>query len=116
MVFRDASSKHAGDLYGPMGPTDFLAPWIDRSCHLSPLAAPARPVWRTRRPADLLGGQRRCVRPPRAGVTLACYHQLPGDAGILVGERHGGELWRLARQQREQPGRWTAAAVLCLLD
>jgi hypothetical protein len=32
--FRDASSKHASDLYGPMGPTDCLAPWIDRSYHL----------------------------------------------------------------------------------
>jgi hypothetical protein len=44
MVFRDASSKHASDLYRPMGPTDFLAPWIDRSFHLSPFAAPAQPV------------------------------------------------------------------------
>src|SRR5438034_11290292 len=34
MVFRDASSKHASDLYGPMGPTDCLAPRIDRSYHL----------------------------------------------------------------------------------
>src|SRR3954452_4313528 len=84
MVFRDASSKHAGDLYGPMGPTDFLAPWIDRSCHLSPLAAPARPVWRTRRPADLLGGQRRCVRHPRAVVTLACYHQFQAMRAFLL--------------------------------
>ena len=49
MVFRDASSKHASDLYGPMGPTDFLAPRIDRSCHLSPLAAPAQPVGTTDR-------------------------------------------------------------------
>jgi hypothetical protein len=34
MVFRDASSKHASDLYGPMGPTERLAPRIDRSHHL----------------------------------------------------------------------------------
>jgi hypothetical protein len=44
MVFRDASSKHASDLYRPMDPTDFLAPRIDRSFHLSPLAAPAQPA------------------------------------------------------------------------
>jgi hypothetical protein len=47
MVFRDASSKHTGDRYGPMGPTDCLAPRIDRSYHLSPLAAPAQPMQRT---------------------------------------------------------------------
>src|SRR3979411_2583748 len=59
MVFRDASSKHASDLYGPMGPTDCLAPRIDRSYHLSPLAAPAQPVGELSRPADLLESVRR---------------------------------------------------------
>jgi hypothetical protein len=44
MVFREASSKHASDLYRPMGPTDCLAARIDRSFHLSAFAAPAQPV------------------------------------------------------------------------
>src|SRR3981189_8028 len=89
----------------PMGPTDCLAPRIDRSYHLSPLAAPAQPVRRTRRPADLLSGECRCARHPRAVVTFARRHQLPGDAGNPVGERHCGEFWRLALQQRDEPWR-----------
>src|ERR1700687_2316009 len=110
--FRDASSKHASDLYRPMGPTDCLAPRIDRSYHLSPLAAPARPVRRTCRPADLLSGECRCARHPRAVVTLARRHQLPGDAGNLIGERHRREFWRLALQQGDQPrGRGATAAA-----
>jgi hypothetical protein len=43
MVFRDASSKHASDLYRPMGPADFShLGSIDPS--ISPSAAPAQPV------------------------------------------------------------------------
>jgi hypothetical protein len=82
----------------PMGPTDFLAPRIDRSYHLSPFAAPAQPVGELNRPVDLLGGECRCHRHPRAVVTLACHQQFPGDASSLVGERHRGELWRFAPQ------------------
>src|SRR6202171_4401150 len=87
MVFRDTSSKHASDLYRPMGPTDCLAPRIDRSYHLSPFAAPAQPVGELSRPADLLGGARRCSRHPRAVVTLARRQQLSGDAGSLFCQR-----------------------------
>src|SRR6266436_10255873 len=106
MVFRDASSKHSSDLYRPMGPTDYLASWIDLILPSTHLAAPAQSVRRTR-PTDLLsGGSHRCLGHLRAVVTLACRHQLPGDAGNLVGERHRREFWRLALEQGEQPGRW----------
>src|SRR5882757_7484945 len=60
-----------------------------------PLAAPARPVRRTRRPADLSSGECGYTRHPRAVVTFTCHHQLPGDAGNLVGERYSGKLRRL---------------------
>src|SRR5882757_6261573 len=36
-------------------------------------------------------------------VGLSGCHQLPGDAGGLVGQRHGGELGRLALQELDQP-------------
>src|SRR5258708_8848750 len=99
----------------PMGPTDCLAPWIDR-LPSTPLAAPARPVRRAYRSADLLGGERRCTKHPRGVVILACRHQLPGDTGNLVGKRHGREFWRFALPQRHQPRRWMATALLGLLD
>ena len=41
-------------------------------------------------------------------VRLAADHQLPGDAGELVGQRHCGELWRLALEKLDQPGRGMA--------
>src|SRR6202158_710900 len=100
----------------PMDSTDCLAPRTDRSYHLSPLAAPARPVRRTRRPADLLSGECRCARHPRARFPPARRHQLPGDAGNLVGERHRHEFWRLALQQGDQPRRRVAPAAPNLLD
>src|SRR5258706_11796705 len=82
----------------------------------SSLAAPAQPGRRIRRPADLLSGDSRCARHPRAVVTFARRHQLPGDAGNLVGERHGREFWRLALQHGKQPRRRTATATPNLLD
>src|SRR6266403_529634 len=106
-------------------PATFTGQWVPRSVsHLGsidpticcPLAAPAQPVRRTRRPADLLSGECLCARHPRAIVTFARRHQLPCDAGNLVGERHRREFWRLALQQGEQPGRRTAAAAPHLLD
>jgi uncharacterized caspase-like protein len=107
----------------PNTPATFTGQWVPRTVsHLgsidpticSPLAAPARPVRRTRRPADLLSGQ--CARQPRAVVTFARHQQLPGDAGDFVGERHRCELRCFALEQREQPGRCTAAATSRLLD
>src|SRR5882672_10994555 len=116
MVFRDASSKHTDDLYRPLGPTDCLAPWIDLILPSTPLAAPAQPVARTR-PTDLLsGGSHRCLGHPRAVVTLACRHQLPGDAGGLVGQRHCRLLRRLALDQFEQPARSAMMLPGRLLD
>lgn len=100
----------------PMGPTDCLAPRIDRSYHLFLSCSSGSAGAANRRPADLSSGEGRCARHPRAVVTLTRRHQLPGDAGDLVGERHGRELWRLALQQSEQPGRRMAAAAPSLLD
>ena len=40
-----------------------------------------------------------------AFIGLARHHQLPGDPGDLVGQRHRGQLRRLALEQRHQPGR-----------
>src|SRR6202011_2990194 len=109
----------------PNTPATFTSQWIPRTVsHLgsidpticSPLAAPAQPVRRTRRPADLLSGECRCARHPHAVVTFARRHQLPGDAGNLVGERHRREFWRLALQQGDQPRRRVAPAAPNLLD
>src|ERR1700722_359558 len=41
----------------------------------------------------------------RRAVDLAARHHRPQDAGYFVGERHGGELFGLARQQLEEPRR-----------
>jgi hypothetical protein len=38
-------------------------------------------------------------------VALPCHHQLPGDPGDLVGQRHCNQLGRLALEQIHQPGR-----------
>src|SRR5580698_937389 len=99
-----------------MGPTEYLAPWIDRSYHLISSCSSGSADWRLSRPADLLSGDCGCIEHPRTVVTLARRQQLPGDAGNLVGERHRRELRRLARQQRHEPGCRTAAALLRLLD
>ena len=60
------------------------------------------------------------LRPRRcrtlAVIVLATDHQFPDDARSLVGERDGGQLRRLARKQRRQPGRATAAPSADLLD
>src|SRR5450756_1860099 len=107
----------------PNTPATFTGQWIPRIVsHLgsidpticSPLAAPAQPVGELCRPADLLSGE--CRWHPRAVVTLARRHQLPGDAGDLVGERHRREFRRLALHQGDQPGRRMAATVPHLLD
>src|SRR2546423_203683 len=54
----------------------------------------------------------RLVHPGRddmgAIVALAADHQLPGDAGHLVGQCHGSELGRFALQQPGKPRRWMA--------
>src|ERR1035438_4861901 len=88
----------------PMDSTDCLAPRIDRSHHLISSCSSGSADRRTHLPAVLLDGECRCAGHPRAVVTLPCDHQLPGDAGNLVGERHGSELWRLTLQQGDQPG------------
>ena len=61
---------------------------------------------RRRREAALTAARtaRHCPRWT-ATVLLAADHQLPGDAGQLVGQRHRRQLRRLARNQRRQPGR-----------
>src|SRR5208283_6216160 len=44
-------------------------------------------------------------------VSFPCQHHLPGDAGGLVGQRHGGQLRRLALEKFGQPRRCLAAAL-----
>src|SRR5260370_38518656 len=103
--FRDASSNQPHDLASANG-SHGLSRTLDRSILPStPLAAPARPVRRAYRSADLLGGERRCTKHPRGVVILSCRHKLPGDTGNLVGNIHVSEFWRLALQTGPQP-RW----------
>src|SRR5258707_1287360 len=102
MVFRDASSKHSSDLYRPIGPTDYLASWIDLLLPSPPLAARAQSVGRPR-PTDLLsGGNPRCLGPPRAVEPFACPQPLPGEGARFVGWRHRRKLRRLALEQGDQ--------------
>src|ERR687897_3140407 len=64
--------------------------------HITP-DAPARPRSRRKRDGFL--------------VALALGHQGPSHPGDLVGEREGGDLGRLPRQQCRQPG-----PMLCAVD
>src|SRR5271157_5307285 len=45
------------------------------------------------------------------GVSFTGKHHLPGDARCLVGQRHGGQLRRLALEKRGKPGRRLSAAL-----
>src|SRR5215469_1830537 len=49
-------------------------------------------------------------------IVMSADHQLPGDAGPLVGQRHSGELGRFALQQLGEPRRWMAFTAPHLLD
>jgi len=103
MVLRDASSKQPGDLLAANGSTDCLASLLDRSLHLL-LQLPGRSA--DEPPAGNLFKRGDCRRgiDPRRVVRLPCDHQLPGDAGHLIGERHGGEFGGL---------RWISASSQC---
>jgi hypothetical protein len=50
---------------------------------------------------------RQCLIRSLASI---CDHQLPGDAGHLVGQRHGDQLRRFALEKVEDPGRPASAA------
>ena len=50
------------------------------------------------------------------GIAVACDHQLPGDAGHFVGQRHGGQLRRFALEEADNPGRPAPAASYMLDD
>src|SRR3954453_21952127 len=52
--------------------------------------------------ADLLNGTNCRSRLGIGGVALARDHQLPRDAGCLVGECYSGQLWRLAREKFDE--------------
>src|SRR5271163_5029703 len=87
---------------------DCLPSRIDRStiCSFSCKVRPRRDVRgcpRLAPPISLSGCRRRGQRAPGV-IDLAGRHQLPGDAGDLVGERHGSELGWLALQELDQPG------------
>jgi len=58
---------------------------------------------------SLCSGDRGC-----RGVGFSCPHQLPGNTCHLVGQRHRGQLRRLALEQRSQPGQGFAAALILL--
>src|SRR6266700_7641111 len=77
-----APNNHTTFLW-PMGPTDCLAPRIDRSYHLFSSCSSGSAGRRSCRPADLLSGDSQYARHRRAVVTFARRHQLPGDAGNL---------------------------------
>src|SRR5215467_10174395 len=49
-------------------------------------------------------------------VAFPADHQLPDDAGILVGQGDGRQLGRLASEELDQPGRGLPFSVLYLLD
>ena len=107
--FRGGSSTQSRDVMAPLDCTDCLPSRIDRSHHLLVLLqgpASARCERSPSRPADFVSGSFWRYGHRALGVVgLAARHQLPGDARRLVGERHGGELGRLALQQRDEPGR-----------
>ena len=102
----------------------FTGQWVPRIfSHLGSIDLPSVSFcssgstgWRPGLPADLLGGELRCQGHPLTVVTLARRQQLPGNAGRLVGKCHRCKFRRLARQQRYEPRRRTAAAFHRLLD
>src|SRR5205809_5391773 len=49
-------------------------------------------------------------------VAFSADHQLPRDAGHLVGQRHRRHLRRLALEKLDQPGRAISSASLYLLN
>ena len=91
--FRDASSEHGSGIGIPLGTTDCLAFWIDRSHHLLVLEQAAAQRDAAQRDAAQRDAACRfppiwlccLVRPGRDGmggiVVLSADHQLPGDAG-----------------------------------
>src|ERR1700750_1531063 len=84
--FRDASSEHGSGIGIPLGTTDWLAFWIDRSHHLQVLEqAPASAGCDLWLPAELLCWLVDPGRDPMGGiVVLPADHQLPGDTGHFV--------------------------------
>src|SRR6267378_7805313 len=85
--FRDASSKQPHDLSSANG-FHGLSRTSDRSILPSALLLQLRlsRLANFCRPADPLSSGCGCAGHPRAIVTFAGRHQLPGDAGDLVGE------------------------------
>ena len=79
--------------------------WLSRGSAAHQAASPS---------GSRLAGSGRCKQARI--VRLAAHHDLPGDACGLVRERDGGELGRLALQERRQPGRSAGAAAPDLLD
>ena len=110
MVFRDASSKHASDLLAPMRPTDVSRLGSILPTIRSSLAAPSQPVLLTLPTCRSLKPRLRMRHAFAAVFSLAGRHQLPGDAGNLVGERHCRSFGGL-RLKCKQPRRRIATTV-----
>src|SRR6478609_5330889 len=113
----------------PLGPTECLTSRIDRSHHLlvSSKLRPQREMKIALTPNSSCLGYRGCLRAiaraRAAGVAQAhgivafpADHQLPDDAGGLVGQRHGRQLGWLALEKIDQPGRGMSFSPPYLLD
>src|ERR1051325_8014801 len=128
--FRGASSKQSSDLKaGPWIPRNAWPPTVDRPQHLLPRASyglnvrRGSPSRRTRENSLCFehGGCSGLIRwgacqGVRWLVALAADQQLPDDAGVLVGQRNGGQLGWLAPDQLGQPGRGMPSSLAHLLD
>jgi hypothetical protein len=55
--------------------------------------------------AEDLSGPARTNSNALRCIALARHHEFPGDPGDLVGQGDRGQLWRLALEQLQQPGR-----------
>jgi hypothetical protein len=89
-----------------VGNAEFHAPWIDRSHHL---------LSSCKFTASAQHGSIHIVLTEMANllyclclsfcspVPFATHHELPGDAGDFIGERHSYQLWFLTLQEFDQP-------------
>lgn len=106
--FRNVSSKHVNDLVEDHRDNRSVSRLVDRSHHLlfsckfTASAEHGSTLFRLPVMAHLLCGL--CLSLCKA-VRLTAHHQLPGDTGDLVGQRHCDQLWLLALQQANKPGR-----------
>ncbi len=90
--FRGSAPKHGSGVEARIPPYGVVPILGSTDCHLCCCLASS------------VGGEN-ALRRRRASIGLAVHHDGPSDAGDLVGERNRDQLARLARQEREKPGR-----------